>query len=221
MTEREELLRRLERVKALAERGVGGEKENAEALLNRLMAKYGISEEDIEDTAERDYFIRYHNFWERKLIVQIAYKHLGSGHCCGTVGTQSGRPHKEICFKLNSTPDSELVEAELRTKTSASEYSIDIYNVGQSPVIIESFDMCWRKQLLIQCFPSSEDATVLPYHNISYVLTQQDADAIERHCKRLGFKQCCIVATTVNGEKIKENIDVSWIHMRTSLWEEA
>lgn len=62
MTEREELLQRLERVKALAERGVGGEKENAEALLNRLMAKYGISEEDIEDTAERDYFIRYHNF---------------------------------------------------------------------------------------------------------------------------------------------------------------
>lgn len=53
MTEREELLRRLERVKALAERGVGGEKENAEALLNRLMAKYSISEEDIEDTAER------------------------------------------------------------------------------------------------------------------------------------------------------------------------
>ena len=51
MTEREELLQRLERVKALAERGVGGEKENAEALLNRLMAKYGISEEDIEDTA--------------------------------------------------------------------------------------------------------------------------------------------------------------------------
>lgn len=97
MTEREELLRRLERVKALAERGVGGEKENAEALLNRLMAKYSISEEDIEDTAERDYFIRYHNFWERKLIVQIAYKHLGSGHCCGTVGTQSGRPHKKIC----------------------------------------------------------------------------------------------------------------------------
>lgn len=109
----------------------------------------------------------------------------------------------------------------MRTKTSASEYSIDIYNVGQSPVIIESFDMCWRKQLLIQCFPSSEDATVLPYHNISYVLTQQDADAIEWHCKRLGFKQCRIVATTVNGEKFKENIDVSWIHMRTSLWEKT
>jgi len=130
------------------------------------------------------------------------------------------RAKPKLCFRLNSTPDSELVEAELRTKTSASEYSIDIFNVGQSPVIIESFDMYWRKQLLIQCFPSSEDATILPYHNISYVLTQQDADAIERHCKRLGFKQCRIVTTTVNGEKFKENIDVSWIHMRTSLWEE-
>lgn len=130
------------------------------------------------------------------------------------------RAKPKLCFRLNSTPDSELVEAELRTKTSASEYSIDIFNVGQSPVIIESFDMYWRKQLLIQCFPSSEDATILPYHNISYVLTQQDADAIERYCKRLGFKQCRIITTTVNGEKFKENIDVSWIHMRTSLWEE-
>ena len=44
MTEREELLKRLERVKALAERGVGGEKENAEALLKRLMEKYDISD---------------------------------------------------------------------------------------------------------------------------------------------------------------------------------
>ena len=55
MTEREELLKRLERVKALAERGVGGEKENAEALLKRLMEKYDISDEDIvvRDIAER------------------------------------------------------------------------------------------------------------------------------------------------------------------------
>lgn len=59
------------------------------------------------------------------------------------------------------------------------------------------------------------------YENSTYVLTQQDADAIEWHCKRLGFKQCRIVATTVNGEEFKENIDVSWIHMRTSLWEKT
>ena len=48
MTEREELLQRLERVKALAERGVGGEKENAEALLNRLMAKYAFQKRTLK-----------------------------------------------------------------------------------------------------------------------------------------------------------------------------
>ena len=65
MTEREELLRRLERVKALAERGVGGEKENAEALLNRLMAKYGISEEDIEEAHRTDCL---QASWQRSLL---------------------------------------------------------------------------------------------------------------------------------------------------------
>ena len=126
MTEREELLRRLERVKALAERGVGGEKENAEALLNRLMAKYGISEEDIEDTAERDYFIRYHNFWERKLIVQIAYKHLGNGHCCGTVGTQSGRPYKKICVTCTPAQYFEI-EADFEFYKAAWEEELAIF----------------------------------------------------------------------------------------------
>lgn len=126
MTEREELLRRLEHVKALAERGVGGEKENAEALLNRLMVKHGISEEDIEDTVERDYFIRYHNFWERKLIVQIAYKHLGSGHCCGTVGTQSGRPHKKIC--VTCTPAQYIeIEADFEFYKAAWEEELAIF----------------------------------------------------------------------------------------------
>lgn len=57
MTEREELLKRLERVKTLAERGIGGEKEHAEALLKRLMEKYDISDEDIEDTSTRTYLI--------------------------------------------------------------------------------------------------------------------------------------------------------------------
>ena len=79
MTEREELLKRLERVKALAERGVGGEKENAEALLKRLMEKYGISDEDIEETSTRTYFIRYQTQCERKLLTRLHTCILGPG----------------------------------------------------------------------------------------------------------------------------------------------
>lgn len=126
MTERGELIRRLERVKALAERGVGGEKENAEALLNRLMEKYGVSETDIEDTTERDYFIRYHNVWERKLIVQITYMHLGSGHVAATVGTRSGRPHKKIC--VTCTPAQYIeIEADFEFYKAAWEEDLAIF----------------------------------------------------------------------------------------------
>ena len=37
----------LRKVKALAERGVGGEAKNAEEMLARLMEKYGISEDEL------------------------------------------------------------------------------------------------------------------------------------------------------------------------------
>lgn len=58
MTERERLLERLAGVKALAERGEGGERENAAALLEKMMVKHGITNEDLEDVGVRLYWIR-------------------------------------------------------------------------------------------------------------------------------------------------------------------
>lgn len=51
---RAELLKKLQDISALAERGVGGEAENAEALLARLMDKYGVTEEDISDEVKTE-----------------------------------------------------------------------------------------------------------------------------------------------------------------------
>lgn len=39
----------IKKVKALAERGVGGEKTNAQALLKKLLEKHGLVEEDLQD----------------------------------------------------------------------------------------------------------------------------------------------------------------------------
>ena len=126
MTEREELLKRLERVKALAERGVGGEKENAEALLKRLMEKYEISDEDIEDTSTRTYFIRYQTQWERKLLHQIAYMHLGSGHSFGCVGTYTNRSRKKV--GVECTPAQYIeIEADYEFFRTAMEEEMSIF----------------------------------------------------------------------------------------------
>lgn len=58
MTERERLLEKLGKVKALADRGEGGEKESAERTLAALMKRYGITEEDLEDTKATIHWIR-------------------------------------------------------------------------------------------------------------------------------------------------------------------
>lgn len=45
----------LKKVRALAEHGVGGEAENAEKLLARMMKKYGISEEELDQMSITDF----------------------------------------------------------------------------------------------------------------------------------------------------------------------
>ena len=96
MTERERLLEKLGKVKALADRGEGGEKESAERTLAALMKRYGITEEDLEDKKVTIHWIRYKTDWERRLLGQLAYLHLGTGHSFGCVGRYTKRPRKEV-----------------------------------------------------------------------------------------------------------------------------
>lgn len=92
MNEKEALLRKL---KALADRGAGGEKENAAALLEKLMQKYGISEAELERERVQDYFFPYSQETERRLLIQLVYMVTGEAGC-ECVGTYSGRKRKKV-----------------------------------------------------------------------------------------------------------------------------
>lgn len=96
MTERERLLEKMEALKALAERGVDGEKVNAEERLHYLMQKHGISETELEDAGVRTFWIAFKTDYERKLLHQLAYMHLGSGHAFGCVGRYTNRARKKV-----------------------------------------------------------------------------------------------------------------------------
>ena len=61
----------LNKLKALAERGVGGEKETAQRKLQELMEKYEIDENDLSDDKKEKYQFKYKNEFEKKLIKQI------------------------------------------------------------------------------------------------------------------------------------------------------
>lgn len=83
----------LKKVKALAERGVGGEATNAAAILERMMKKYGITEAELgEETRER-YDFEYHGIEQKKLLRQTVYKVTG-GYAYDLVYTASGRKVK-------------------------------------------------------------------------------------------------------------------------------
>lgn len=72
---KEELIRK---IKALAERGEGGEKENAQRLLVDLMAKYDIKEEDISKDSIKEFDFKVPKFYKAgDLVNQVLYSVIG------------------------------------------------------------------------------------------------------------------------------------------------
>lgn len=74
MSNREDLLRKL---KALSERGEGGEAINATEKLKQLMKRYGINEADLEDERREHRDFKYSGHYEGKLLSQIIYMVTG------------------------------------------------------------------------------------------------------------------------------------------------
>ena len=63
----------LQKVKALAERGVGGEADSAAEILDRLMKKYGITAEELDAESTEDFEFQFHGKAEETLLRQIIY----------------------------------------------------------------------------------------------------------------------------------------------------
>jgi len=69
---KDDIINKINKVRALAEQGEGGEKISAESLLNSLMQKYGITEEDLYDEKEQVYFFKISGYKCRDLFRQVA-----------------------------------------------------------------------------------------------------------------------------------------------------
>lgn len=89
MTDQKE---RLKKLYALALRGVGGEKEQAQALLERLLKKYALSLDDLDEEIINEYRLEYHGKEQEKLLKQTVYKVTDDAHSFYTLQyTASGR----------------------------------------------------------------------------------------------------------------------------------
>lgn len=88
-------MQRIKHVQALAERGDRGERDNARALLARLMDKYGLTESDLENERVEMAWFKYHDELERRILAQIIYTVTGKPGC-GCVGTYTNRKRKKL-----------------------------------------------------------------------------------------------------------------------------
>jgi len=75
----EEQLSKLRKLQSLAERGMFGEKEVAQARLNEFLTKYNVSLEDLEPETIKDYWFAYNKAlpYNEKLLGQVIYAVLG------------------------------------------------------------------------------------------------------------------------------------------------
>ena len=115
-----ELARKL---KALADRGVGGEKENAKTMLKALMKKYGFTVADI-DGEEIDWQeIKGVTSEKNKLFHQVCY------HVCGKKYRKMGvKKYKNIRFLHSTKAEAIEVEAKLNFFWKLYEEELQIFH---------------------------------------------------------------------------------------------
>ena len=67
----DKLKERLRKMKALADFGIGGERDAAERLIREITAKYGITLDDIDDDIEHERKLEFKAAWARKIFIQL------------------------------------------------------------------------------------------------------------------------------------------------------
>ena len=97
-----------------------------------------------------------------------------------TLLTTKYQDRVQLAFVEEGTPSDELIERELRTKTSSSECSIRIYNVGKSACFLENLYIMRQGHGLVECYDVIGDhGAIAPNSSMLYTLMQQDADALQ------------------------------------------
>ena len=122
-----------------------------------------------------------------------------------------------VC-RLSGTSEDEKIEKGLRVKTSNSDYGIEFYNLTDNPILVDYFDIMHKKKTIVgMCSISEEQQRISPSQKLSYILMEQDADALYWHCEKEHFTNCKVLLHTVAGKVIKVPLDVSEIALQIEI----
>ena len=119
MVSKEELVKK---IKALAENGVGGEKENAQKLLGELMRKYNIKEEEIEDDVIKEFDFKLPKIFKASALAsQVLYSIVGKEVESGKTIYQ-WKDNKKLFVRCTTA---EFLEFEAKLKFYAYHFKIE------------------------------------------------------------------------------------------------
>ncbi len=119
----------------------------------------------------------------------------------------------QLAFVLTYSKE-KLEKESLRTKTSLSEYEIEIVNIGKVTVILENIYLYHKGHLLIHCVLEDEQKKILPYGSKYYQMIQQDKTSLQWHCNKELFRSCDVIASCYNGKTIKGKLDLNEFYGR-------
>lgn len=134
---------RLKGVYNLALHGVDGEKESAKKLLDKLLKKYNVSINEIEEEQPEVFAFTFHGKWQRKLLIQVAYKVLDCQPTCynARVGNSKRISPSQIGIRCTKYQRTEIMflhdfycqlwESELDKLMLAFIYKHDLYGTGE------------------------------------------------------------------------------------------
>lgn len=88
----------------LAKRGVDGEKENAEFMLNKLLDKHGLTIQDIDQETPKKRWYKYTTNLSKKIISQIVFKVINND------SVYSVRGYKEVVAEVTDYQHIQILE---------------------------------------------------------------------------------------------------------------
>ena len=222
--QREKIAEKLKKIKALAERGEGGEKETAMRMYEELKAKYELEDEEIMLDAVTLHWFGYATELEEELLTQIFYKVTGSAtyHTC--------KDHMELLQQLADSGATVNFNQGLDIKL-INEKELELIKRIKIKSIHFAFDRYEEKEIIVPRLRAFKEATgydknkgsVMVYILVNFDTTiEQDIERIQI-CRELNYSPYPMIYDKKNADQVYKKLQRwcnNFIFWKTPTFEE-